>query len=43
MGERHGEQAYDQCPVCNGKGVIPIYKYENNKMSLCDARVKEIG
>lgn len=28
LGERHGEMAYDECPVCMGRGVIPIIVFE---------------
>lgn len=31
LGERHGETAYDECPVCMGRGVIPIIEFEDDK------------
>lgn len=31
LGERHGEIAYDECPVCMGRGVIPIIEFEDDR------------
>ena len=33
-GERHGFAAYDKCPACNGKGVVPIYVWEGGLPAL---------